>query len=49
LHYTVKYLYDRYSFGIKVRLSGLCINRYRLLDADNRPLIALSVHLYQEL
>jgi len=29
-------------FGIKVRMSGLCINRYRLiigrlLDADNRP------------
>jgi len=30
-------------FGNKVRMSGLCINRYRpiigrLLDADNRPL-----------
>jgi len=30
-------------FGIKVRMSGLCINRYRpiirrLLDADYRPL-----------
>jgi len=25
-------------FGIKVRMSGLCINRYRPLDADYRPL-----------
>jgi len=38
-------------FGIKVRMSGLCINRYRpiigrLLDADYRPVaIALLVHL----
>jgi len=35
-------------FGIKVRLSGFCINRYQpiicqLLDADSA--IALSVHL----
>jgi len=38
-------------FGIKVRMSGLSINRYRqiigrLLDADYRPAdFALSVHL----
>jgi len=38
-------------FGIKVRMSGLCINRY--ISADYRPIIrcqlsaiALSMHLY---
>jgi len=42
-------------FGIKVIMSGLCINRYRyrpiigrLLSADYRSVaIALSVHLYK--
>jgi len=45
------YMIDK-VFGIKVRMSGLCINRYRpiigqLLDADYRPAaIPLSMHLF---
>jgi len=39
-------------FGIKVRMPGLCINRYRPIVKTpiiGRPIIALSVHLYSEL
>jgi len=42
LHNTVKYLLIDTVFGIKVRVSGLCINRSqpiigRLLNADYQP------------
>jgi len=40
-------------FGIKVRMSGLCINRYRPIIgrlADNRPLPyqCISIHEYRQ-
>jgi len=33
-------------FGVKVRMSGLCINRYRPIVRLRLSAIALSVHLY---
>ena len=42
-NYTVKYLYDWYRFGVTVRISGLCINRYRPI-VTRRCLIGASLH-----